>query len=144
MLQKPKLGPLKCQPFTHRLVKKTKKKSHIKHDSIHRLLIPITTKQIGLYNHYSDISFIWFSAETRVIFPWRSVFGGGFPPRAANRENLDPSWLKYFMHIWPTDWPTGQCTQNGQNDRQPLGQQTKIQTIQIQTRWPTKVGHANN
>lgn len=105
MLQKPKLGPLKCQPFTHRLVKKTKKKSHIKHDSIHRLLIPITTKQIGLYNHYSDISFIWFSAETRVIFPWRSVFGGDFPLAPLIEKTLTHLGSNILCIFGP---PTGQ------------------------------------
>lgn len=84
---------------------KNKKKSHIKHDSIHRLLIPITTKQIGLYNHYSDISFIWFSAETRVIFPWRSVFGGDFPLAPLIEKTLTHLGSNILCIFGP---PTGQ------------------------------------
>lgn len=36
----------------------------------------ITTKQLELYNQRCDIYFVYFSAESHLIFPWRS---GGYP-----------------------------------------------------------------
>jgi len=55
---------------------------------------------MALYNHYSDIVYLLFRRNP-CNFPMALGFWGDFPPRKWSR-NLDPSWLKYFMHIWPT------------------------------------------
>jgi len=78
-------------------------------------------------------SFICFSAETRVIFPWRLVFGGT-SPLANGRETLTHLGLNILCIFGPpnakrslTTWPI-----------------QKTGRAKFQTRWSTKAGHANN